>query len=211
MVKRSIDQKLRFRNLDARQGELKQEQWSRIVREGVALEGKVFLPVEKKKTSVRKGDKCSFWHVSDDRAQKKKKRSPHIPSPRCHEVEVCRRKEASEAKVTVVPFFDNRAYHLKGTCTRSPTEHGHPPECRFFLKKIKRVVRLVIRVCSRITRFMNNQTKSQRKAIIGENDDNAVAIMKIVPQLGCVSQDSEAFETRCKSLRTDSKSRVHWV
>ena len=34
---------------------------------------------------------------------------PHLPSPRCHEVKMCRGKEVSEAKVTMVPFFDNRA------------------------------------------------------------------------------------------------------
>ena len=34
---------------------------------------------------------------------------PHLSSPRCHEVEVCRRNEVSEAEVTMVPFFDNCA------------------------------------------------------------------------------------------------------
>ena len=47
-----------------------------------------------------------------------------------------------------------------------------------------------------------------------ESDNkNAVAIVKIVPQLGCVSQDSEAFagKTDAKSLGTDSKSTIHSV
>ena len=34
---------------------------------------------------------------------------PHLLSHPCLEVEVCRGKEVSEAKVTMVPFFDNRA------------------------------------------------------------------------------------------------------
>ena len=34
---------------------------------------------------------------------------PHILGQPCHEVEVCRRKEVSEAKVPWCPFFDNRA------------------------------------------------------------------------------------------------------
>ena len=34
---------------------------------------------------------------------------PHLPSHPSHEVEVCRRKEISKAKLTVVPFSDNRA------------------------------------------------------------------------------------------------------
>ena len=63
--------------------------------------------------------------------------------------------------------------------------------------KQKRAVKLRISVCSRIIRLMNNQTKSQRKGTLHrkrrESDDNAVAIVKIVPQLGCVSQDSDAL------------------
>ena len=33
---------------------------------------------------------------------------PHLPSQPFHEVEVCRGREVSEAKVTTGPFFDNR-------------------------------------------------------------------------------------------------------
>ena len=56
---------------------------------------------------------------------------PHLPSHQCHEVEVCRRK-VSKAEVTMVPFFDNRADNLKGSCTRSPCECWHPPKCQFY-------------------------------------------------------------------------------
>ena len=56
----------------------------------------------------------------------------------------------------------------------------------------------------------------------GESDDtNAVAIGKIVPQLGCVSQDSELLGSQRdgqaqgnpmqKSLGTNSKSKIHKV
>ena len=90
----------------------------------------------------------------------------------------------------------------------------------------KRAVKPEISVCSRIVRLMNKQTKSQRKAITPtkrrENDDNnAVAIVKIVPQLGCVSQDSDALVSQRgkqfrgnpmqKSLGINSKSTVHSV
>ena len=63
--------------------------------------------------------------------------------------------------------------------------------------KQKRSANPGISVCSRIIRLMSNQTKSQRKAANShrrESDDkSAVAIVKIVPQLGCVSQDSDAL------------------
>ena len=78
--------------------------------------------------------------------------------------------------------------------------------------KTNRDVRQGMRVCSRITRLTNNRTKSRKRATIlspkTESDDkNAVAFVKNVPQLGCVSQDSDAlisqrgkqsWETRCK-------------
>ena len=44
------------------------------------------------------GDRCSFRHETQDRVQK-----PY------HEVEVCRGRDVFEAKVIMVPFFDNRA------------------------------------------------------------------------------------------------------
>ena len=34
---------------------------------------------------------------------------PHLLGQPYHEVEMCRGREVSEAKVTMVPFFDNRA------------------------------------------------------------------------------------------------------
>ena len=56
--------------------------------------------------------------------------------------------------------------------------------------KMKRVERLETSVCFRITRLMNNQIKSKKKATSEkeeESDDkNAVAIVKSVSQLGCV-------------------------
>ena len=72
-------------------------------------------------------------------------------------------------------------YFLKGTCTRSPCECWHPPECQFY--KTELVCEQGISVCSRITRLMNKQTKSQRKAIVPQkrrksDDKNAVACDK---------------------------------
>ena len=63
--------------------------------------------------------------------------------------------------------------------------------------KQKRVVRLETNVCFRNTRLMNNQIKSQKKSCFPKrrerDDKNAVAIVKSVSQLGCVSQDSDAL------------------
>ena len=70
---------------------------------------KVFVTSGKKKASVRKETNAvSGMRVSIVRKNQNPK-PPHRLSHQCHEVEVCRGKEASKAKVTMVPFFDNCA------------------------------------------------------------------------------------------------------
>ena len=50
-------------------------------------------------------------------------------------------------------------------------------------------------VCSRTRRLKNNQVKSRRAFKTEKNDDKgAVAVVKTVPQWGCVSQDFEPSE-----------------
>ena len=69
---------------------------------------KVSVTSGKKKASVRKETVA----VSATRPQIVRKNQttlpPHLLSQPYHEVEVCRGREVSEAKVTMGPFFDNR-------------------------------------------------------------------------------------------------------
>ena len=53
-------------------------------------------------------------------------------------------------------------YYLKGTCTRSPCECWHPPECQFYKTE---------------SGCKNNQTKSQRKATIPTKEEKATTRM----------------------------------
>ena len=66
------------------------------------------LPVERKKASVRRETSA----VSSIRVTivpiNQTTMPPHLLGHQ-REVEVCRGKEVSKAKVTMVPFFDNRA------------------------------------------------------------------------------------------------------
>ena len=97
---------------------------------------------------------------------------------------------------------------LKCTCTRSLCENWHPPECPFYKTQTG---------CKAGDKCLfphkNNQTKSQRKAIFHHkrresDDNNAVAIVKIVPQLGCVSQDSEALVSQGRKSWGNPMQRV---
>ena len=94
MVKRSIDQKLRLRNFDARHGKLNQEQWSKIVRDCPASkEEKVSVTSRKKEASVRK--ETDAVSVTKPKIVHKKQNTlpPHLLSQPCHEVEVCRKEK----------------------------------------------------------------------------------------------------------------------
>ena len=68
-------------------------------------EEKVLVTSRKKKASVRKETDA----VSATRRKNQNTLPPHFLSQPHHEVEVCRGRELSEAKVTMGPFFDNRA------------------------------------------------------------------------------------------------------
>ena len=63
----------------------------------------------KEKGQCSQGDRCSFRHETQDLALKPEHTAATPSSQPYHEVEVCRGREVSEAKVTMCPFFDNRA------------------------------------------------------------------------------------------------------
>ena len=74
----------------------------------VLKEEKVFVTGWKKKGSVRR--ETNVVSGTNVRIVQSRHQKPHHPlSHPCHEVEVCRRKEVSKAKVTMVSFFDHRA------------------------------------------------------------------------------------------------------
>ena len=91
-------------------GELEQEQWSRIGREFSGVEGGKGTCFQwKDKGQCSKGDQRSSGMRVTIVPKNQTTMPPHLLSHLCHDVEVCRRKEVSKAKVTLVPFSDNRA------------------------------------------------------------------------------------------------------
>ena len=139
---------------------------------------------------------------------------PGFLSQAYHEVEVCRGREVSEAKVTMGPFFESSADIIWRVPARERScEYWHPPECQFLKKKWNGLKGWRQSGCFRITRLMNNQIKkaerganSQKKR---ESDDkNAVAIVKSVSQLGCVSQDSDALVSQGRKSRGNPMQTV---
>ena len=74
--------------------------------------GKVYVTSRKKKASVR--NETDAVSATKPKIVRKNQNTlpPHFLSQPYHEVEVCRGREVSEAKVTMGPFFDNRADNI---------------------------------------------------------------------------------------------------
>ena len=121
---------------------------------------------------------------------------PHLPSHPCHEVEVCRRKEGIQGKSNHGAILRQPCrYFLKSTCTRSPCEYWLP-ECQFYKTETgceagNKCFFPHHKVDEQPNKKPKNGYYSHKRK---ESDDrNAVAVVKIAPQLGCVSQDSDAL------------------
>ena len=122
---------------------------------------------------------------------------PHLLSHLCHEVEVCRGKEVSEAKVTIVPYFDNRADTIWKVLARDRlVNSGILPSVHFY--KTETGCKAVDKCAFPHQKVDEQPNQKANKGFFPhkrrESDDkNAVAIVKNVPRMGCVSQDSDAL------------------
>ena len=214
MVNWCVDQKLRLRNIDARHGRI---ETGAVVknRQGMSgVDGGKGTCYQWKKSQCSKGDLCSFRHESDDRA----------PKPTL----IVMRTKRSVSKKRSIQGKSNHGsilrqpcrYYLKGTCTRSPCEYWPPPECQFHKTETGcKAGDKCLFPHQKIgeqpeERLLFPQKKRKRR-------QECCGCCEIVPQLGCVSQDSEALVSQkrktvlekpdAKSLGIDSKSTIHLV
>ena len=116
MVKRKKDQKQRLQNFDARHW---RNETGAVIKNRKGLSGveggKGTCYQWKEKGQCSKGDQCSFPHESNVRAKKPEHTAatPSGPTVSRGLSVSCR-------------------YYLKGTCTRSPSECWHAPECQLY-------------------------------------------------------------------------------
>ena len=133
MVKRNVDQSLRLHNFDARYGKI---ETGAVVKNRKGLSGvkggKGTCYQWKEKVQCSKGNQCSFRHESNDRAQRKPNPNAATPSePSMTRGRSVSRKRSIMGKSNPgIILRQPCRYYLKGTCTRSPCECWHPPECQ---------------------------------------------------------------------------------
>ena len=142
MVKRSIAQKLRLRNFDARHGRIES---GAVIKNRKGLSGveggKDICYQWKEKRSVFARRPMQF-PTRDPRSCAKPEHTAATPSgPTISRGRSVSRKRSIRGKGSHGSILRQPCrYYLKGTCTRTSCEYWHPPECQLF--KMKRVVRL---------------------------------------------------------------------
>ena len=176
----------------------------------------------KEKGHLSKGDSCSFRHENNDRAQKP---TPNAATPSEHSMS---RGRSASRKRSIGGRSNHGAilrqpcrYYLKGTGTRSPCEYWHPPECQFYKTESGcKAGEKCLFPHHKVDEQPNKKPKKSCHSHKGREIDDkiAVAIVKIVPQLGCVlgnigfsMRQTVLGKADAKSLGTKSKSAVHSV
>ena len=184
-LKRRKDQKLRLRNFDARHGRINSGAVVKS-RKGIIdfQGGKGICYQWEEKGQCSKGDQWSFGHESNDRAQKPDHNAtppePYLSRGRSVSKTRSVQGKSNHGATCRQPF----RYYLKGTCTRSPCDYWHPPECPFFWTK------------NGLCKSGDTPKKGYFPKKRESEDKGAVAIVKSVSQLGCVSQDSDALASQ---------------
>ena len=134
MVKKSIDQKLRLRNFHARHGKIESGA-VRKSRKGLSgvKGGKGMCYQWKEGGQCSQGDRCSFRHETQGRAQKPEHTSATPSEPTASRGRRVSRKRSIRGKSNHGPILRQQcSCNLKGTCTRTSCEYWHPPECQIY-------------------------------------------------------------------------------
>ena len=99
---------------------------------------------------------------------------------------------------------------MKGTCTRTPCEDWHPFECLFYQNETGgKDGDKCLFPHDKVDVQPNKKPKKRATSQKEESDDkNAVAIVKSVSQLGCVSQDSDALVSQGRTPRKNPMQNV---
>ena len=121
MVKRRKDQELRLRNFDARHCKIEQRAVVKNRKGFSGVEGGKGICYQwKEKVRCSKGNQCSFWHESNDRAHQKPDRNAATPSETSmtRGRSVSRKRSIKSNNKPGIILRQPCRYFLKGTCTR---------------------------------------------------------------------------------------------
>ena len=171
------------------------------------------LPVERRSQCSR-GDKCSFRHESNDHAQKPTPKAATPSEPSVSRGRSVSRKRNIQGKCNPgVILRQPCRYCLKETCTRTLREYWHPPECQFYKTETGcKAGDKCLFPHHKVDEQPNKKPKKGFHSHKGRasDDKNAVAVVKSVPQLGCVSQDSESLDCQTGRQSRGTRCKKSW-
>ena len=210
MVKRSIEQKLRLRNFEARHGRIESAAVVKNRKGIIVVEGgKGICHQWKEKGWCSQGDRCSFRHEAQDRAQKPEHTAATHSEPPASRGRSVSRKRRIRGKSNHGSFFRQPCrYFLKGSCTRTPCEYWHPPECQFY--KTETVCKAGDKCLFPHQEVGEQSNKKPKKGCFPKRreseDKGAVAILTSVSQLGCSSHSMDpSVSVQNKNFTGNSK------
>ena len=207
MVKRSIEQNLRIKNFEARNGNYER---NAVVKNQGTKHREQRTPGDcwqwKANGQCSFGDNCSFRHDMNKRAKSTQPNPSQRSSTRQNERNASRTRSARgkspSGGISRLPCKDD----VKGTCTNSFCEKWHPPECLFY--KSEKGCRFGEK-CSYAHRQVEEQPSKRSKK---NGDKSAVAMLKSTRQLGCVFQDMEPPKSSSilrKNTETNLMCQIH--
>ena len=182
MVKRSVKQNLRTKNFEARNGRF--ETSAVVKNQGTKQrEQRTFGDCWQWKANRQcsKGNNCSFRHVVNKRAKMTQPNHSSSTQQSVTNASTCPRGRRPSGKMARLPCKD----YLKGTCTTPFCEKWHPPECLFYKSENECIFG---DKCPYAHRQVDEQPSKRSNK---NGDKNAVAMLKITRQLGCVFQEME--------------------
>ena len=212
MAKRSTDQKLRLRNFYARHGRIESGAVIKNRKGSSGVEGgKGSCYQWKEKGQCSKGDQCSVRHETQDRAQIPEHTAATPSEPTASRGRNVSRKRSVRGKSNHGSILRQQCRcYLRSTCTRTLCENSHPPESHFY--KNETGCKAGDKGLFPHYKVEEQSKKKPKKSYFPkrrESDDkNAVAIVKSVSQLCCVSQDSDALVSQGGKSRRNPMQKV---
>ena len=166
MVKRSIEQNLRTKNFEARNGRFETSavvKNQRVKQREQRSRGDCWQ--WKANGQCSEGDNCSFWQEMNKRAKSTQPNTSPRSSTRQNEKNASRTRSpkgrSPSGRMSRLPCKD----YLKGTCTTPFCEKWHPPECLFCSTSPRMDVDLVKSALMRIARLMNSLAKGLKRMV----------------------------------------------
>ena len=208
MVKRSIGQKFRLRNFDARHARTKSGAVVKNRKVLIGVEGSTSVCNQRKeKGQCSQGDRCNFRHETQNRVQKTRTHcgtlsEPAVSRGRSVSRERSIRGNSNRGSILRQPC----RYNVIDTCTLTSCVYWHPTECKFYRTETgcKAGDKCLFQ------HYKVDEQPNQKRPRRESDDKNAVAVVKCLTIGLCITNFScTGFSTQEVSGKPDASLETH--